>query len=446
MASPMEKMAASMNFSAFAKAEGLKKRILWTIFILIIYRLGTYIPLPGVDATALKSFFAMGGSGLLNMFDMFAGGAFSRMTIFALNIIPYISASIIIQLLSMVSKNLEQLRKEGESGRQKLNQYTRYLTVFICAIQAYGFAVGLEGIDGAILNPGTFLSRFSIVLTMVGGTMLVMWLGEQITARGVGNGSSLIIFTGIVSGLPSAIFSTLNSAASGEMQPITLAAVVLTVVGLLLLTIYVEGAKRKIVIQYPRRQVGNKVYGGTSSYMPLKLNTASVMPPIFAGAVIGMPMLIMNFIANSRTLPDWAQAFMTQMQRGAWGYMALYTFLIVFFAFFYTAISFNPKETAENLKKYGGFIPGVRPGDTTASYFDYVLTRLTVVGAAFLVIVCVVPDYFVDKWALPFSLGGTAVIIVVNVILETFAQIQSHLISYQYEGLFKKAEGAGRFR
>jgi preprotein translocase subunit SecY len=445
MASAAEQLAANLNLGVFAKATELKKRIWFTLAALIVYRLGTWIPVPGIDPHVLADVFNRSGGGILGMFDMFAGGALSRMTIFALNIMPYISASIIMQLMTTVVPNLEALKKEGEQGRKKINQYTRYATVIIAAVQAYGIAVGLEGMTGrggaAVFDPGMFF-RFTTVVTLVGGTMFLMWVGEQITARGVGNGTSLIIFAGIVANLPRAIASTLELGRTGALSAALILFLIVMGVGVVALIVYVERAQRRIIVQYPKRQVGNKVYGGEASHLPLKLNTSGVIPPIFASSILLMPITAAGFAAGRG--PEWLGTVTALLGRGQPLYLALYLGLIVFFAFFYTAVVFNPVDTADNLKKNGGFIPGIRPGKNTADYLDYVLTRLTVIGAAYLAGVSILPEILISRFSVPFYFGGTSLLIVVTVTMDTVAQIQSHLLAHQYEGLIKKAKLRGR--
>jgi preprotein translocase subunit SecY len=445
MASAAEQLAANLNLGVFAKATELKKRIWFTLAALVVYRLGTWIPVPGVDPHVLADVFNRSGGGILGMFDMFAGGALSRMTIFALNIMPYISASIIMQLMTTVVPSLESLKKEGEQGRKKINQYTRYATVLIATVQAYGIAVGLEGMSGhngaAVFDPGMFF-RFTTVVTLVGGTMFLMWLGEQITARGVGNGTSLIIFAGIVANLPRAIIATLELGRTGALSAGLILFLIVMGVGVVALIVYVERAQRRIIIQYPKRQVGNKVYGGEASHLPLKLNTSGVIPPIFASSILLMPITAAGFAAGNG--PEWLGTVTALLGRGQPLYLALYLGLIVFFAFFYTAVVFNPVETADNLKKHGGFVPGIRPGKNTADYLDYVLTRLTVIGAAYLAGVSILPEILISRFSVPFYFGGTSLLIVVTVTMDTVAQIQSHLLAHQYEGLIKKAKLRGR--
>ncbi|BDW89650.1 MULTISPECIES: preprotein translocase subunit SecY [Thalassospira] len=448
MASAAEQLAANLNWSAFSKSTELKKRIWFTLGALIVYRLGTYIPVPGVDPSILADIFRQNAGGVLGMFDMFAGGALGRMTIFALNIMPYISASIIIQLMTTVSPTLEQLKKEGEQGRKKINQYTRYLTVLIATVQAWGIAVGLESMTGssgaAVPDPGMFF-RITAVITLVGGTMFLMWLGEQITQRGIGNGISLIIFAGIVAGLPSAIAGTLELGRTGAISALVIVAIIVLAIAVIAFIVFVERAQRRVLIQYPKRQVGMKVMEGQSSHLPLKINTAGVIPPIFASSLLLMPLSVAQFTTGVDA-PAWLTTATALLGRGQPLYIALYIGLIVFFAFFYTAVVFNPEDTADNLKKHGGFIPGIRPGKNTANYLDFILTRLTVIGAAYLAFVCILPELLIAEWSVPFYFGGTSLLIVVTVTMDTVAQIQSHMLAHQYEGLIKKSKLRGRRR
>lgn len=445
MASAAEQFASNLNFGAFAKATELKKRIWFTLAALIIYRLGTYIPLPGINPAVLKDIFQQNQGGILGMFDMFAGGALSRMTIFALNIMPYISASIIMQLMTAVSPQLEALKKEGEAGRKKINQYTRYGTVLIAALQAYGISAGIEGMSSsagpAVAEPGLFF-RFQVVVTLVGGTIFLMWLGEQITARGVGNGISLIIFSGIVANLPSALAGTLELGRTGALSTGFIILLLLMSVGVIFFIVFVERAQRRILIQYPKRQRGNQMSGGESSHLPLKINTAGVIPPIFASSLLLMPITIIGFSAG--TGPEWLTQAAAYLGRGQPVYLIIYISMVVFFAFFYTAVVFNPADTADNLKKYGGFIAGIRPGKNTTEYLDWVLTRLTVVGAAYLAAICLLPELLISRYSVPFYFGGTSLLIVVTVTMDTVAQVQSHLLAHQYEGLIKKSKLRGR--
>ena len=440
MASAAEQLAANLNFAAFAKATELKKRIWFTLGVLIVYRLGTYVPLPGIDPVALAQVFEQQQSGLLGVFDMFAGGAVGRMAIFALAIMPYISSSIIMQLMTTVSPHLAQLKKEGEQGRKQINQYTRYGTVILAALQGYGIAVGLEGAGGVVIDPGIFF-RMTTVITLVGGTIFLMWLGEQITARGVGNGISLIIFSGIVAELPRALAGTLELGRQGALSTFIILFLAVMVVVVIMIIVFVERAQRRLLVQYPKRQVGNKLYGGDSSHLPLKLNTAGVIPPIFASSLLLLPMTIANF--SSGQGPDWLNTITAMLGHGQPLYIALYAAGIIFFAFFYTAIVFNPADTADNLKKYGGFIPGIRPGQRTAEHIDFVLTRLTAVGAIYLTIVCLLPELLISQYSVPFYFGGTSLLIVVSVTMDTVSQIQSHLLAHQYEGLIKKSKLRG---
>lgn len=443
MASAAEQLAANLNFGALAKSEDLKKRIWFTLGALIVYRLGTYIPIPGIDTIELAKFAAQNSTGILGWVNGLAGGALGRMAIFALNIMPYISASIIIQLMSSVSPHLEQLKKEGEQGRKKINQYTRYGTVILAAAQSYGVAVGLEGQAGLVTDPGMFF-RLSTVITLTGGTVFLMWLGEQITARGIGNGISLIIFAGIVAGLPSGIAAMLELGRTGQLSTFVILGIIVMALGVVAFIVLVERAQRRLLIQYPKRQVGNKMYQGDSSHMPLKLNTAGVIPPIFASSLLLLPVTVANFTKGQG--PDWLNTLTATLGQGQPLFLFLYVVLIIFFAFFYTSIMFNPKETAENLKKYGGFIPGLRPGERTAEYIDYVLTRITVVGALYLSVVCIIPEILISYTGVPFYFGGTSLLIVVSVTMDTVAQLQGHLLAQQYEGLIKKSKLRGSRR
>ena len=443
MVSAAEQLAANLNFSALAKAEELKARIWFTLGALLVYRLGTYIPLPGIDPTAWDAIFKSQAGGILGMFNMFSGGGIHRMAIFALNIMPYISASIIIQLMTTVSPTLEQLKKEGEAGRKLMNQYTRYLTVVLAAFQAYGIAVGLESAGQAVSDPGIFF-RISTVITLTGGTVFLMWLGEQVTSRGIGNGISLIILAGIVAELPSAIANMLELGRQGALSTGLILAVIVMAVGVIAFIVFMERAQRRLLIQYPKRQVGNRMFEGQSSHLPLKLNTSGVIPPIFASSLLLLPTTVANF--NAGQLPDWMSAVTTQLSHGRPLFLVLYVGLIIFFAFFYTAVVFNPTETAENLKKHGGFIPGIRPGERTAEYIDYVLSRITVVGAGYLALVCLIPEILISYAAVPFYFGGTSLLIVVSVTMDTVAQIQGYLLAHQYEGLIKKSKLRGRRR
>lgn len=447
MASAAEQLAANMSFGSIAKAEELKKRIWFTLGALIVYRIGAYIPIPGIDPVILRDIFTQNAGGILGMFDMFAGGALGRMTIFALNIMPYISASIIMQLGTAVSPSLEAMKKEGESGRKKITQYTRYLTVLIAALQAYGIAVGLEGMNStagsAVIDPGYFF-RSATVITLVGGTIFLMWLGEQITARGIGNGISLIIFAGIVANLPSALAGTLELGRTGALSVLFIVLLLVMSVGVIMFIVFVERAQRKVIIQYPKRQRGNKVYGGESSHMPLKINTSGVIPAIFASSLLLLPTTVLTMTAGQGQGPEWLQTVAVWLGRGQPLYIGLYLGLIVFFAFFYTSVVFNPTETAENLRKNGGYVPGIRPGKNTADYLDKITSRLTVIGAAYLCAVCLLPEILIAKWQVPFYFGGTSLLIVVTVTMDTVGQVHSHLLAHQYEGLIKKSKLRGK--
>ncbi len=447
MASAAEQLAGNLSLGTFAKATELKKRIWFTLGALIVYRIGTYIPVPGVDAAVMGQLLAQHGSGILGMFDMFTGGALGRMTVFPPHIMPYISASIIIQLMSSAIPTLETLKKEGEQGRKKLNQYTRYLTVLIALFQAYGISVGLErmhGVSGpAVIDPGPFFV-FSSVVTLVGGTMFLMWLGEQITARGVGNGISLIIFAGIVANLPHTISSLLQLGYTGGLSAIAVVSFFVIALAAIAFIVFMETAQRRVVIQHPKRQVGNRMYGGDTTYMPLKVNTAGVIPPIFASSILLIPATLIGFSSTSANQPGWLSFLGQELGQGQPLYLALYAGMIIFFSYFYTAVAFNPQETADNLKKSGGFIPGRRPGSNTAEFFDYVLTRLTTVGALYLTLICLLPQVLVGRYNLPFYFGGQSLIIIVSVTMDTVTQIQSHLLAHQYQGLIRKQRAGPR--
>ena len=443
MASAAEQLAANLNFSALAKAEELKKRIWFTLGALLVYRFGTYIPLPGIDPQAWDQIFRQQAGGILGMFNMFAGGGINRMAIFALNIMPYISASIIIQLMTTVSPTLEQLKKEGEAGRKVMNQYTRYLTLGLAALQALGIAWGLEGSGNVVAEPGWFF-RISTVITLTGGTMFLMWLGEQITARGIGNGISLIIMAGIVAELPGAIAGALELGRQGALSTALILAVLVMALFVTAFIVFMERAQRRLLIQYPKRQVGNRMFEGQSSHLPLKLNTSGVIPPIFASSLLLLPTTVANF--NAGQGPEWFQVLVTQLSHGRPLYLFLYIAMIIFFAFFYTAVVFNPTETADNLKKHGGFIPGIRPGERTAEYIDYVLTRITCIGAIYLSLVCLLPEILLSYAPGMFYFGGTSLLIVVSVTMDTVAQVQGHLLAHQYEGLIKRSKLRGRRR
>ena len=429
------------NLSLLGKADELKSRIIYTLIALVIFRLGSYIPVPGINALVLQELAEQNSGGMLGMFNMLSGGSLGRMAIFALGITPYITASIIIQILSVIYKPLELLKKEGESGRKKINQYTRYATILLSLFQGYGMAVGLEGMTAnsgsAVSNPGMFFI-ITTVTTLSGGTCFLMWLGEQITARGIGNGTSLIIFSGIVAGLPSALAAIFDLGRTGAISIFFILLLLLISIALIYLIVFVERSQRKVPVQYPRRQVGNKIYEGDSSHIPMKINTAGVIPPIFANSILLFPLTIANFKGSSSGEVGILETISLYLGHGKPLYLILYVVLIIFFSFFYTAIIFNPDETAENLKKYGGFIPGKRPGKNTAEYFDYVLTRMTVIGAAYLSVICVLPEVLISKYSVPFQLGGTSILIVVNVVMDTVNQVQTHLFAKQYQGLLRK--------
>jgi preprotein translocase subunit SecY len=443
MASAAEQLAANFNFSSFSKATELRQRIFFTLAALIVARLGTYIPMPGIDPAGVKHLMDSAAGGFLNVFNVLAGGAVSRMAIFSLGIMPYISASIIMQLMTTVVPRFEEYKKEGEAGRKIINQYTRYGTVILAAAQAFGIAIGLEHTQGIVIQPGFFF-RMEAVITLTGGTILLMWIGEQITSRGVGNGISLIIFAGIVARFPQYIGQAFEAVRTNAIGPMTLIIGTAAIVALVTGIVFMERAQRRLLVQYPKRQVGNKMYGGESSHLPLKLNVSGVIPPIFASSILTLPSLAAGF--NAASIPDWLQTIITYISHGQPAYLVIYALLILFFSFFYTSIVFNPEETADNLKKYGGFIPGIRPGKRTAEHIDYVLTRITVVGALYLAAVCLVPEIAIGYYSIPFYLGGTSILIVVSVTMDTVAQIQSHLIAQQYEGLIKKAKLRGARR
>ena len=448
MATRPDQFAGQLNLGALGKATELRKRLWFTLGALVVYRLGTYIPIPGVDPSILGDIFQQQAGGILSMFNMFAGGALERMTIFALNVMPYISAAIIMQLMTAVSPRLDQLKKEGESGRKTMNQYTRYLTVALCIVQGYGIAVGLEAMAGsqgsAVMEPGLFF-RFTTVVTLLGGTMFLLWLGEQVTQRGVGNGVSLIIFAGIVASFPGAIAQLLELGRVGSLSAFTIMAIFVGAALIIYWIVWMERAQRRIVVQYPKRQVGNRMFGGESSYLPLKLNTAGVIPPIFASSILLMPATFASFSAVGSG-SSWLTEITRLLGRGEPLYLLIFGSAIVFFCYFYTAVVFNPADTADNLRKNGGFIPGIRPGKNTTEYLDFVLTRLTTVGALYLAFVCLLPEYLIGSLAIPVFLGGTSLLICVTVTMDTVSQIQSHLLAHQYEGLIRKAKLKGRRR
>ncbi len=441
MASASEQLAANMNFGSFAKAKELQQRLLFTLMILIVYRIGTYIPIPGIDLEVFQQNFNSGDGGFLTRLDMFAGGAIERMAVFALNVMPYISASIIMTLMKGSIPSLKELDKDGEQGRKQINQYTRYLTVFLAAFQAFGIARAL-GASGAVINPGFFFDA-STVITLVGGTMFLMWLGEQVTARGVGNGVSLIIFAGIVAELPRAIVQVFSLNETGSISGFLLMGVIVLFVVLSMLIVYVERAQRRLLVQYPKRQMaGGKTFGGDSSFMPLKLNTAGVIPPIFASSLLLLPATAGSIWAQGG--PEWMTTVLAYIGYGSPVYLTLYGVLIIFFCFFYVPYVFKPEDVADQLRKNGGFLPGIRPGARTAEYLTYVLSRLTFIGALYVAFVCVLPEYIIaQNKEIPPSvamlIGGMSLLIIVSVTLDTVSQIQSHLIAHQYEGLIKKS-------
>ena len=430
----MEKDKSSSSF--FSKNSDLTNRILFTVMILSVYRLGTYIPLPGIDPQSLQTLMQSNQRGLLGMFNIFSGGAVSRMAIFALGIMPYISSSIIIQLLTGVSETFKNLKKQGEIGRKKITQYTRYGTVLLATVQGYGVSVGLENSGSVVIDPGA-LFKLTTVITLVAGTIFLMWLGEQITQRGIGNGISLIIFSGIVAEIPRALATTFELGRTGALS----ASLILFIFVLVILTVafivFIERSIRKILINYPKRQMGTKIYGGESSHLPLKINTAGVIPAIFASALLLLPITFSNFgFSESDTFIDFSSLF----SQGKPLYMLLYASGIIFFSFFYTSIVFNPKETAENLRKHGGYVPGIRPGEQTAYYIENILTKLTTIGASYLTLVCLMPEFLISKYPIPFYLGGTSVLIVVVVAMDTVSQVQTRLMGQQYESLIKKTK------
>lgn len=445
MASAAEQLAANINFGAFAKAPELKKRLWFTLGALIIYRLGTWIPIPGVDPQILEEIFSQQAGGIIGVFDLFAGGALSRMTIFALNIMPYISAAIIMQLLTAVSPTLEALKKEGEAGRKKINQYTRYGTVLLAMFQSYGIAVGLESTQGstgsAVIDPGMFF-RITTVITLTGGTIFLMWLGEQITQRGVGNGISLIIFAGIVANLPLALFEVLELGRTGALSALFIVLLMIGAIAVVAFIVFIERAQRRIVVQYPKRQVGNKMFGGEASHLPLKLNPSGVIPVIFASSLLLLPATFAGFSGAGG--PEWLSWINIYLAPGGPFYLTFYAAMIIFFAFFYTGIVFNPDDTADNLKKHGGFIPGIRPGKNTGDYLRHIIYRLGTVGAIYLALVALMPEVLRTQYQVPFYFGGTSLLIVVTVTMDTVGQIHAHLLAHQYEGLIKKSKLKGR--
>ena len=448
MANAAEQMARNLNFGTFAKAKDLQARILFTLGILVLYRLGTYIPLPGLDPSQYADLFESQAGGILGSMNLFAGGAVERMGIFALNVMPYITASIIVQMMTTASPTLEKLKKEGEAGRKQLNQYTRYLTLVFALVQSFAIAGGLAAVRLEGISSWIFI--LTGVVTLTGGTMMLMWMGEQITARGIGNGISLIIFAGIVAELPRAIYNLVAQARTTSVDIGFVLAIAFMVIALIVFIVFIERSQRRLIIHYPKRQQSQGFAQGQRSFLPLKINTAGVIPPIFASALLMLPLTAVGFLgAGAAADPNAASGILgwlaANFSPGSWTYIITYALLVVFFAFFYTSIMFNPTETADNLRKYGGFIPGIRPGSNTAAYIDYVLTRLTTIGTAYLVFICILPEllrrYFPQ---IPFYIGGTSLLIVVSVTMDTVTQIQSHLIAHQYEGMIKKSKLGGK--
>ncbi|MDE2355697.1 MAG: preprotein translocase subunit SecY [Alphaproteobacteria bacterium] len=447
MASAAEQLAANMNFSAFQKATELQKRIVFTLVAMLIFRLGTYIPIPGINIAAFTQAFEGQSKGILGMFNMFSGGAVQRMAIFSLNVMPYISASIIVQLLGSAYPPWEKLRKEGgEAGRKQLNQYTRYLTVVLALFQSFGIAVGLSNAQHVVDDPGIFFI-ISTMITLTGGTIFLMWLGEQVTSRGIGNGSSLIIFAGIVARLPAALWDMLQEARLDPSKTTAIFGYAILAMAVILCIVFMERSQRRLLVVYPKRQVGNRMTGGENSFLPLKINVAGVIPPIFASSLLLLPATAMGFLATAK-LPAWAQwlpLVVGQLTHGKPAFMVLYGAGILFFCFFYTSVVFNPEDTAENLRKYGGNLPGIRPGRRTAEYIDYVLTRLTVIGAIYICVVCLVPEFLAGPSG-SYMFGGTSILIVVSVMMDIVAQIQAQLLAHQYEGLIRKSRLRGARR
>ena len=447
MASAANQAAAGLSLSKFAQATDLKKRLWFTVGALVVFRLLSFVPLPGIDPRALAQLFDKTNGGVLDFFNNFSGGALHRMSIVAMGVMPYITASIVIQLSTSLSPTLEAIKKEGESGRKKLNQYTRYLTVFLTAVQGYFITVSLERATGVVIDPG-IIFRVSAVVSLIGGTMFLMWLGEQITARGIGNGVSLIIMAGIVSQIPNILSNLFEQGRTGALSPLVIIGAIVVAFGLIWGICFMERAMRRVLIQYPKRQTARGMMQGDKSYLPLKINTSGVIPPIFASSLLLMPLTIAQFAGNKvpgqSRWNDILITLSTYLSHGSPLYLALYAAGIIFFCFFYTAVVFNPEETADNLKRYGGFIPGIRPGKSTAEYLDYVLTRITVIGAAYLTVICLVPEAVIKAFGLPqMQITGTSLLIVVNVTMDTVTQIQSHLLAHQYGDLIKKAKLKG---
>jgi preprotein translocase subunit SecY len=435
--------AAQANAAKADKFGELKRRIWFLLLAVLVYRIGTHIPVPGINPDELSKLFNSSAPGILNMFNMFSGGALSRLSVFALGIMPYISASIIMQLMSVIYAPLEALKKEGEAGRRQITKYTRYFTLVLATFQAFGIAVALESQAGLVIDPGmTF--RFVTVVSLLTGTMFLMWLGEQITERGIGNGISILIFSGIVAGLPNALASTASLVSTGAMNPLVAILIVLLVVGVTALVVFVERGQRKITVNYAKRQVGNKIYGGTTSHLPLKLNMAGVIPPIFASSIILFPATLTQWFSGNSENLRWLKDLGATLSPGQPIYIVLYALAIAFFCFFYTALVFNSRETADNLKKSGAMLPGIRPGDQTAKYIDKILMRLTAVGAVYITFVCLVPEFLNQRFSVPFYFGGTSLLIIVVVAMDFMTQVQAHMMSQQYEGLLKKANFKGQ--
>jgi preprotein translocase subunit SecY len=435
-------MATGLPNVGGQKYGDLKRRLLFLLGALVVFRIGAHIPVPGIDPVRLAELFSGQQGGILGMFNMFSGGALSRFTIFALGIMPYISASIIMQLMTTVSPTLEQLRKEGESGRRKITQYTRYGTLFLALFQATGISIALESQPGLVLEPGTMF-RITAVTTLVTGTMFLMWLGEQITERGLGNGISIIIFAGIAAGLPSAIAGTLELVRTGAMHPLTALLIAAAVLVVTAVVCFVERGQRKILVNYAKRQVGNRIYGGQSSHLPFKLNMSGVIPPIFASSLILFPATLLGWFGSSSDSLIWLRDIAATLSPGQPIYVLLYAALIIFFCFFYTALQYNPKETADNLKKSGAFVPGIRPGDQTARYLEKILTRLTLAGAVYVTTVCLLPEFLILRWNVPFYFGGTSLLIIVVVTMDFMSQVQAYIMTHQYESLLRKANFKG---
>ena len=437
------------GFQNIPKIPELRKRIIITFLLLGVYRIGVHVPTPGIDATALAAFFAQHKEGMLGLMDMFSGGALQKLSVFALGIMPYISASIILQLLAVVIPYLEKLQKEGEAGRKKITQYTRYGTIILSVIQGFGISIGLEKMTGPAGSPVVIMPgwgfRIMTIITLTAGTAFLMWLGEQITERGIGNGISLIIFAGIVARLPSATVNTVRLMQTGEMGPVAILFILVLMIAVVAGIIYMEMAQRRIPVQYPKRVIGRKMYGGQSTHLPLKINTAGVIPPIFASSILMFPLTIVNFMPrNMLESHAWIENTVQQLNPGQWAYNIIYVLFIIFFCYFYTAVTFNPVDVADNMKKQGGFVPGIRPGKKTAEYIDWVLTRITFVGAIYVSAVCVLPTILIHKFNIPFYFGGTALLIVVGVALDTVGQMESHLLVRHYDGFLDKGRSKGR--